>query len=136
MAKTKITLVEDDKILSRVINEELTEAGFDVSLAYDGEEGLEVIRSEKPDLVLLDLVMPKKNGFEVLEELKQSKDTVNIPVIILTMLGQDEEVKKGLSLGANEYVIKSQFAIAEVIEKVKDFLLKNQKTSSSQLDIK
>jgi len=135
MDKTKITLIEDDKILSRVINEELSEAGFDVSLAYDGEEGLEVVRSKKPDLILLDLVMPKKNGFEVLEELKASKETVNIPIIILTMLGQEEEVEKGLKLGANQYVIKSQYAVTEIIDKIKDFLLHNSKTASSQLNI-
>ena len=135
MDKTKITLIEDDKILSRVINEELSEAGFDVSLAFDGEEGLEVVRSKKPDLILLDLVMPKKNGFEVLEELKASKETVNIPIIILTMLGQEEEVEKGLKLGANQYVIKSQYAVIEIIDKIKDFLLHNSKTASSQLNI-
>jgi response regulator RpfG family c-di-GMP phosphodiesterase len=77
--------------------------------------------------------MPKKNGFEVLEELKQSKDTVNIPVIILTMLGQDEEVEKGLRLGANQYVIKSQYAVTEIIDKIKDFLVHKSKTTSSQL---
>jgi len=121
MIKLKIVLIEDDEILAKVIYEELLEAGFDVSQAFDGEKGLKLARSEKPDLVLLDLILPKKYGFDVLEELKQSPITSNIPVIVLTMLGRDDDIKKGLKLGANDYIVKSQHVISEIVEKVEKF---------------
>jgi len=136
MAKLKIVLVEDDEILSKVIYEELKDADFDVMQAFDGEEGLKLIRSKKPDLVLLDIILPKKDGFEVLEELKKSPDTQDIPVIVLTMIGKDEDIKKGLDLGANDYIVKSQHAIAEIIEKIKGFFEKEQHPKAGQSKIK
>jgi len=126
MTKIKILLAEDDEILRKVIYEELTESGFDVSQAQDGEEALELARSSKPDLILCDVIMPKKNGFEVLEELKKFPDTMDIPVIMLTMLGQDEDIKKGLQLGANDYIVKSQHAVGGIVDKVKEFFAKEQ----------
>lgn len=126
MAKLKIVLIEDDEVLAKVLYEELYEAEFDVLQAFDGEEGLRMARSQKPDLVLLDLILPKKNGFDVLEELKKSPVTHNIPVIILTMLGRDDDIKKGLRLGANDYIVKSQHAVAEITEKVNNFFGKEQ----------
>lgn len=130
MSKQKIVLVEDDEILSKVLYEELKDAGFDVQQAFDGDAGLKLVQSAKPELVLLDLVMPKKHGFDVLAELKKSLATKEIPVIILTMLGQDEEIKKGLKLGAEDYIVKSQHAVAEIVEKVKNFLSKEQHPSA------
>jgi DNA-binding response OmpR family regulator len=121
MIKTKIVLVEDDEVLSKVLYEELLEAGFDIERAFNGEDGLALIRSKKPNLVLLDLIMPKKGGFDVIADLKKSPATSGIPVIILTMLGRDDEIKKGLQLGANDYIVKSQHAVAEIVEKVKEF---------------
>lgn len=124
MNKTKIVLVEDDEILAKVLHEELTEAGFEVMLVEDGEAGLAAARKEMPNLVLLDLVLPKKHGFEVLAELKKAPETQNVPVIILTVLGADDDIKKGFELGANDYIVKSQHAVAEIVEKVKDFFAK------------
>jgi DNA-binding response OmpR family regulator len=121
MKKTKIVLVEDDEILAKVLHEELVRAGFSVVLARDGEAGLSAVRRNIPDVVLLDLMLPKKHGFEVLAELKKASETRGIPVIILTALGDDEEIKKGFALGANDYIVKSQHAIAEIIEKIKGF---------------
>lgn len=121
MNKIKIVLIEDDEILSKVVYEELKDGGFDVEQAFDGESGLKLVQSKKPDLVLLDVLLPKKHGFEVLGELKKSMVTRDIPVIMLTMLGSDEDIKKGLGLGANDYIVKSQHAVAEIIEKVKNF---------------
>ena len=121
MNKLKIVLIEDDEILSKVVYEELKEAGFDVLQAFDGEEGLILATEKKSDLILLDLLLPKKHGFEVLEELKKSPVTNSIPVVILTMLGSDEDIKKGLRLGANDYIVKSQHAVSEIIDKVKEF---------------
>lgn len=126
MAQTKILLVEDDKILAKVLYEELTEAGFSVRQAFDGESVLAMAKEVKSDLILLDLILPKKHGFEVLEELKNSPKTAGIPVVILTMLGSDEDLKKGLQLGADDYIVKSQHAVAEIIEKVKDFISKQK----------
>lgn len=121
MNKIKIVLVEDDEILSKVLYEELAGAGFDMVLAGDGEAGLAAVRKELPALVLLDLVLPKKHGFEVLAELKKSPETQRIPVIVLTMLGADDDIKKGFELGADDYIVKSQHAVAEIVEKIKEF---------------
>lgn len=126
MKNIKIALVEDDEILSKVIFEELKEAGFKVSQAFNGEDGLKIIKSEKPDLVLLDVIMPKMNGFQVLEELKKSMELKTIPVIMLTMLGGDDDLKKGIQMGANDYIVKSQHAVSEIVEKVKEFFSKEQ----------
>jgi DNA-binding response OmpR family regulator len=126
MAKTKILLVEDDEVLSKVVDEELNEAGFESFRALDGEAGLQLAKEKRPDLILLDILLPKKNGFDVLESLKKSMDTEKIPVIVLTMLGSDEDIKKGLRLGAADYMVKSQHALPEIIEKVKDFFAKGQ----------
>ncbi|MBI5222056.1 MAG: response regulator, partial [Candidatus Magasanikbacteria bacterium] len=92
--------------------------------AFDGEAGLAAVGKEMPNLVLLDLVLPKKHGFEVLAELKKSPETRDVPVIILTMLGADDDIKKGFGLGADDYIVKSQHAVAEIVEKVKDFFAK------------
>jgi two-component system, sensor histidine kinase ChiS len=124
MKSTHIALLEDDEILSKVLKEELTDAGFAVSHASDGEVGLKMIQNERPALILLDVLMPKKTGFEVLHELKNSPATRDIPVIMLTMLGQDEDIKKGFQLGANDYFVKSQHAVAEICDKVKEFFSK------------
>ena len=121
MKKIKIVLIEDDEILSKVIDEELESSGFDVIKSFDGIDGLEVVKDKKPDLILLDLVLPKMHGFDVLSELKDDPSTKDIPVIILTMLGGDEDVKKGISLGAEDYIVKSQHAVGEIIDKVKSF---------------
>ncbi|MBI2042573.1 MAG: response regulator [Candidatus Nealsonbacteria bacterium] len=124
MAKQKIVLIEDDEALAEVLYSELTEADFEVFPAFDGEEGLKQVKEKKPDLVLLDLILPKIHGFEVLAELKKSPHTQGIPVIILTLLGEDEDIKKGLKLGAEDYIVKSSHAVAEIVEKVKNFFAK------------
>lgn len=120
MSKQKIVLIEDDDVLSKVVSDELSEAGFEVFQAFDGEKGLELVRSQKPDLALLDLILPKKSGFDVLEELKKSPATRDIPVIILSMLSGDN-IKKGLELGASDYIVKSQHVMEEIVERVKNF---------------
>jgi len=124
MPKQKIVLVEDDETLSEVLYSELTEAGFDVTPAFDGNEGLKQVREKKPNLVLLDIILPEKTGFEVLEELKKDPSTQKVPVIILSLLGEDDDIKKGLKLGADDYIVKSSHAIAEIVEKVKNFFAK------------
>jgi len=123
--KSKIVLVEDDKYIARAYKAGLERAGFEMFMATDGAEGLEKIKSEKPDLVLLDLIMPVKNGFEVLEELKMNDELKNIPVVILSNLGQDSDVARGKALGAVDYLIKTDWSMQEVVEKVKEHIAIN-----------
>lgn len=121
--KVKIVLiVEDDQVISSALNEEFLEAGFEVLQAFDGEEGLELTKIHKPSLILLDIMMPKKNGFEMLKELKASPLTKNIPVIVLTALGQNDDIKKIIDLGAEGYIVKSGKSLTQVLEEVKIFL--------------
>ncbi len=121
MMKSKILLIEDDAVLAKVVYEELTDAGFEVFQAYDGEEGLKMAGEKHPDLILLDILLPKKNGFEVLTVLKKDPEMQRIPVALLTMLGSDDDIKKGLQLGAADYIVKSQHALPEIVEKVKSY---------------
>lgn len=121
-SKYKILLAEDDKFISRAYVDGLSRAGFQVSLASNGDEAVEKINSEKPDLVLLDVIMPDKNGFEVLESIKQVEELKKIPVIVLSNLGQDSDIQKGKELGAVDYLIKSNFSIKEVVEKIHKIL--------------
>ena len=120
--KKKILIVEDDRFLSEMYSTKLTESGFEVEVAYDGNEGLRLIKELKPDLVLLDIVLPKMDGFEILERIQKDEASKNIPVIALTNLGQKEEVEKGIRLGASDYAIKAHFTPTEVVAKVKKIL--------------
>lgn len=120
--KQKILIVEDDKFLCEMYAAKLLEHGFEVDLAGDGEEGLRKIKEQKPDLILLDIVLPKMDGFEVLRALKRDPLLKNVAVIALTNLGQKEEVEKGLGLGAADYIIKAHFTPTEVVAKIKRLL--------------
>jgi len=114
----KILLTEDDEFISRAYKDGLERAGFIVFTAYDGEEAIESLRNDKPDIMLLDLIMPNKNGFEVLEEMGEDKDLRKIPVVILSNLGQDSDIERGKKLGAIDYIIKSDFSMKEMIDRV------------------
>jgi DNA-binding response OmpR family regulator len=118
MAKKKILLIEDDKSLVKIIKETLEPKDFDVILAIDADEGIEKATLEKPDLIVLDVLLPGRNGFECLEELKSKKETKRTPVIILSNLGQVEEIRRGKELGAVDYAVKADFTIDQVIDKI------------------
>lgn len=120
--KIKILLVEDDYFLSGIYLKKFMLEGFEIIPARDGEEGLELAQSKNPDIILLDILLPKKDGFQVLAELKASQKTKNIPVLVITNLSEEENIKKAFDLGAKDYIIKSNFLPAEVIEKVKKAL--------------
>lgn len=121
--KTKILIVDDDILLSKMYQKKLSIEGFDVAGAGDGEEGLAKAKEFKPNLIMLDIMMPKMDGFETLKQLKAGDDTKDIPVIFLTNLASDEEdAKKGLALGAETYLIKSKLGPAGVVEKVKEII--------------
>ncbi|MBU1132018.1 response regulator [Patescibacteria group bacterium] len=122
--KPKILLIEDDQFISRAYKDGLSRAGFEVALAFDGAEGMKKIKENRPDLILLDLVMPVKSGFEVLTEIHLSKTLSRIPVIILSNLGQDSDIEKGKSLGAIDYLVKANFSMKEVVERIKEHLAK------------
>lgn len=120
MAKGKhILLVEDDEFLAELYATKLNLEGFEVTLAVDGEKGLKAVKDQKPDLILLDIILPKMDGFEVLKTIKADKALKNIPIILLTNLSQKDEVKRGLDLGANDYLIKAHFMPSEVVKKIK-----------------
>ncbi|MDD5071654.1 MAG: response regulator [Patescibacteria group bacterium] len=119
MAK-KILIIEDEEALSGVLSSKLKKNGFEALIAVDGEDGLKKIEEWKPDLILLDIVMPKINGYEVLEELQKKGN--KIPVIIISNSGQEIELEKTKKLGAADCIVKTQLDPEEVIEKVKNFL--------------
>lgn len=121
MEKT-ILVIEDDKFLRELISQKLIKEGYKIFEAVDGEEGIKKIRELKPDLVLLDLILPGIDGFEVLSKAKEDPSLSQIPVVILSNLGQKEDVEKGVKLGAVDYLIKAHFTPGEIIEKIKKFL--------------
>jgi len=120
--KQKILLIEDDPFMRKLYRNKLILAGFAVDEAISGEEGLNKIKFEKPDLVLLDIVLPRKSGFDVLVEIRGSEKTKDIPVIILSVLGQIQDIRKGLTLGANDYLVKSEITISEMVTKIRESL--------------
>lgn len=121
MAK-KILIIEDDKFLRELVTRKLSGEGFDIVEAVDGEDGMRKIKEKKPDLVLLDLILPGIDGFEFLSKAKEDPSVSSIPIIILSNLGQREEVDKGLKMGAADYLIKAHFTPGEIIEKIKNIL--------------
>ncbi|KPJ57118.1 hypothetical protein AMJ49_02345 [Parcubacteria bacterium DG_74_2] len=122
--KPKILMIEEDKFLRKIYKNKLTLAGFQFVEAINGIEGLNKILHEKPDLVLLDIILPRKNGFDVLIDMKTNSATKKIPVIILSNLGQESDIKRGLALGAEDYLVKTEIPLSEVVNKVKECLIK------------
>ena len=116
----RILVIEDEATLQKALNDVLTQEGFEVFSATDGLTGLEIATKEEPDLILLDIILPKMDGFEVLSKLK--KENENVPVIILTNLSDINDVQKALDLGATTYLIKADFHLDEVIQKIKETL--------------
>lgn len=118
----KVIIVEDDEHISKVYEIKLSKEGVTTSVASDGEEAVTKIITEKPDLIILDLMVPKKDGFAVLEEIKKDPTTAHIPVIVLSNLGQQKDQERAMALGASEYLIKVDYPIQEVVNKVKGYL--------------
>jgi DNA-binding response OmpR family regulator len=118
----KVLIIEDEEALRGVLQEKMQSAGFEISVAKDGDEGWGMAKSQKPDIILLDLVLPKHNGFDVLYTIKQDPELKDIPVFVLSNLAEDENLKKALALGAEDYFVKAQHPINEIVEKVKSRL--------------
>jgi len=125
-SKSKVLMIEDNPFLRKIYKNKLTSAGFEFIGATNGEEGLNKVIAKKPNLVLLDLILPKKNGLDVLIEMKKNKETKDIPVIILSILSQESDVKRGLSLGAQDYLVKAEVSLSEVVSKVQELLIKTK----------
>lgn len=121
-----ILIVDDDIILRQMYEERLKAEDFTVDSATDGEEALKIAKEKKFDLILLDIMMPKINGLDVLKMLKADEDTKNVPVILLTALIQDVDKQKGLAFGADDYIVKSETMPGEVMEKIKKVLAKGK----------
>lgn len=116
----KILFIEDEESLQKVMKETLEKNGYSVISALDGESGIAFAKSENPDLILLDLILPKKDGFEVLETLKENSKTAVIPVIVLTNLEGSADIEKVLSLGARTFLVKSNYSLDDVLLKVRN----------------
>ena len=123
----KILVIEDDKFLLKIIKKKLSTEDYQLIQAMNGEEGLRAAREEKPDLILLDLVLPEMDGFEVLKRLKDNPTCSNVPVIILSNLGEKEKINKGLKLGAADYLVKSDLNPGEIVNRIKLVLEKDKK---------
>jgi CheY-like chemotaxis protein len=118
----KILLIEDEEIIANLLQKKLSEAGYSVTVARDGEEGINCLQQEKPDLVLTDIVMPKKDGFDVLGTIKMDPQLSNIPSIVISNSGQPVEIERIKQLGARDWLIKTEFDPKEVIEKIKKII--------------
>jgi len=122
--KIKILLVEDDSFLLGMYASKFEMENFKVVMAEDGEKALKLALKEMPDIILLDIILPKVNGFEVLGRLKANTATAGIPVLLLTNLSQKDEIEQGLKIGAEDYLIKAHFMPSEVVDKIKKVLNK------------
>jgi CheY-like chemotaxis protein len=118
----KILVVEDDPLMSRMYQKIFTFEGYEVEMAGDGQEGLDKVRSYKPTLILLDVMMPKLNGLQVLEKLKADPETKGTPVVMLTNLAGEQDAESALTKGAIKYIIKSEHDPKEVADMVKEIL--------------
>ncbi len=121
MAK-KILFIEDEQALQKTLGEILRKEGYEVINALNGEIGLRLVKTEKPDLILLDLILPAVDGFEILKQVKNNPQTKKIPVVVLTNLDKMEDVEKALQAGATNYLLKTDYGLNELIEKIKKII--------------
>jgi len=125
--KEKILIVEDDFFIRELYDRQFTKDGYTILTSEDGPDGLVKASQEKPDLILLDIMLPKLNGLDLLRTLKSKPETQDIPVILLTNLGQESVIKEGFEYGAESYLIKSAYTPSQIIEEVKNFLAERKK---------
>ena len=122
MGSKKVVIVEDDHFLSSVLKSRLEKEGFLVLQAFDGDEGLVMVRKEKPDVVLLDLIMPKMSGFEFLQALSMNPQLKSIPVIVLSNLAQESDIQKAKTLGVQQYFVKVRISVDDIVSRVKELI--------------
>jgi DNA-binding response OmpR family regulator len=123
--KLKLLLVEDDEFLQKILLAKFLKEGFDVVAASDGEKALESLKERPPQLVLLDLILPKMTGFDVLSDIRMDPATKDLPVIILSNLGQEEDIRRGKDLGALDFLVKADISVNDVVRKVKELYAKH-----------
>ncbi|HBG81432.1 TPA: response regulator [candidate division CPR2 bacterium] len=123
-SKPYILIVEDDPYILKMYELKLGMAGYDVKTAINGRLGLDKVREKKPDLILLDILMPEMDGFEVLEHLKGDPDTKGVPVLVLSNLGQEDHINKAMSFGVQGFIVKSQYTPSQVVETIKGVIKK------------
>ncbi len=128
---TKIVVADDDRMFRKAAETTLRRQGYAVTTASDGEEALQLIRAERPDIIVLDLIMPKLQGFDVLQVLKQDSLTAAIPVIVLSSLMQEQDKQEALDLGAVAYFNKTTFSLGELVKQVETTLTKEQESCQS-----
>jgi len=128
---TKIVVADDDRMFRKAAETTLRRQGYAVTTASDGEEALQLIRAEQPDIIVLDLIMPKIQGFDVLQVLKQDSLTAAIPVIVLSSLTQEQDKQEALDLGAVAYFNKTTFSLSELVKQVETTLTKGQESCQS-----
>ena len=121
-ATAKILIIEDDRYISKMYQLKLSLDGFDVQVADDGRIGVDKVREFKPDIILTDILMPEMDGFEVIKIVKGDPETKDIPILIMSNLGQEDHIQKGLEMGAVGYIVKSQYTPSKVVEKIKEIL--------------
>ena len=117
----KILIIEDEVSLAEILGEKLKSENFEVNIATDGEAGLVAARQYRPDVILLDLILPKKHGLEVLADLKADEELKSIPVVVFSNLDSDLNIQNALGLGAADYLVKAQFTPQEIVEKIKKY---------------
>ncbi len=117
----KVLIIEDDKFLQAVLEKKLSSEGYKVVQAFDGEEAIQKTIIEKPDLILLDIILPKKSGFLFLEEIKKDPELSKIPIFIISALGQEEDIRKGFELGVIDYFVKAKISLDDLVKKVKEY---------------
>ena len=120
--KGKILIVEDDRYISKMYRLKLSLEGYDVQVAENGKDGVDKVKEFIPNIILLDILMPELDGFEVLKIIKSDDVTKDIPVLIMSNLGQEDHVEKGMKLGAIGYIVKSQYTPSKVVEKIKSVI--------------
>jgi len=121
---SKILVVEDEAFLLQALSDKLKKAGHEVETAGDGVQGMEKIKSFKPDLVFLDLLMPNKDGYAVLKETHEMDDYKDLPIVILSNFGEEKEIKKAKDLGARDYYVKANLKLSELVTKIEDYIKK------------
>ena len=119
---SKILIAEDDQFILKAMTTKLTKEGYEIKTAVDGVQLMDILKSYIPDLIILDLLMPKKDGFEVIKEVKEDPKLKNIPILIASNLGQENDIQQVLNLGATDYIIKSEFTLESLVQKIKNIL--------------
>ncbi len=122
--KGKILIIEDDRYISKMYQLKLSLEGYDVQVADNGRIGVDKVKEFMPNIILLDILMPELDGFEVLKIIKEDSTTKGIPTLIMSNLGQEDHIQKGMKMGAIGYIVKSQFTPSKVVEKIKEVLAK------------